>query len=759
MTRAKRIQSVALTAILGAVLLPATTPAYAQKKNAPTTARKINDRDVDRAMEEIKRYLHQAQKPNGLWPGDEHHRKGGRTALACFALLESGDPPSEAHVKAGLDALLKIEKGDLYLRSMRIMAFSGALVGKTAASPYRDMLKGDVAWLTKNVKTAGGAWGYKGPEKTGDNSCSQFALLALWEAERAGVELSSGLIRAVEKTWIRRQQKDGGWRYAVNAGASTHSMTAAGLASLYLCEYAINVKSGSTPTQKVRAKSWDYLAKNLTGDYSDSGYLAFCVQRIGLASGRKFIGDLDWYAAGAAKIAAPNPKGRQYDKTGKWKYKGVVRASFELIFLARGRIPLTFNKLRYGKETDWNWHFCDVGRFTEHMRRDYETRMRWQVVRLDDHVQRMLDAPILLVSGAGALTFKPEEWSKLREYALRGGTLLFIANKRSAPFIKSVKDQLTTLFSAQAETNGKHYQLQTLTDGDPLYNHFHKIKGGSQKAPLHAVSDGTRHLAVLCEKDIALAWQKKSILRGKPDFDLGVNFFLYATGRNSLMARMRPVFVLDGKEARDRLPVAWLKHNGNSQTQPFALEYLSGRLRESNRVKLDVASAAPITDEALGKAKLAWMTGTESFTLTDAQVAALRKFLDGGGTLFVNSVGGAGAFGTSAKTMLQTVMEGKNAKIGPAAPNSSLMTGRVGDFRGQKIGKLLRSRAFRQKLLTAPDSPLTVYSVDGKIQAVFAPHGIHDTLDGHTALTAMSYMPPSAMSLAENIALTALGAK
>jgi len=87
--------------------------------------------------------------------------------------------------------------------------------------------------------------------------------------------------------------------------------------------------------------------------------------------------------------------------------------------------------------------------------------------------------------------------------------------------------------------------------------------------------------------------------------------------------------------------------------------------------------------------------------------------------------------------------------------NSPLMTGKCGDFRGPPIKALKRTRAW-QRLRPKAGAPLRVHNLAGRTVAIYAPYGIHDTLDGHTAHGAMSYMPPSARDLAANVVLYAL---
>ncbi len=733
------------------------------------TQREVMDQDVDRAVDEAKRFLYAQQDGNGFWRHWHNNNtvpEGGPTALAMFALMEAGEPMADERMKKGVEALasIKYDRTSIYVVAVRAMVLS-QVITLDKDSVYREQLKKDLEYLSKNKTTtavAAGAWGYKGPELVGDNSCSQMALLALWEADLAGMDIDAAIVRKAEATWIKRQQGDGGWMYAgigTVKGDSTPSMTAAGLASLFICRDIVN--ASPYPYQANVDKAWAYLNTSLDPNYIGDAYLAFCVQRVGMTTGRKFIGKLDWFAEGAAKLCEPRPTGRDYGQPLVKAYKGpqwgpVIEAAFELIFLSRGRIPLTFNKLQHGEEKDWNFHNRDVPRFTEYMRRNYEMRMRWQVVDVADNVQLLLDAPIMLITGIEPAEFTPSEWEKLKEYTLRGGTLLMVPSNNSKEFIESAKKGLESLYATQQDaTDGKYYKLVKLPADHPIYTRTaDKLERGDVVAPIWGVSDGSRVLAAVCERDLAKAWQKRDKISGKTDYQMGVNFYFYATGGNAMRSRMRPVFAGKGTTVNYHANVAWLQHNGNSQSQPYALDYVSQKLTAENRLDLKVNVVAPEA-EALKDCQVAWLTGTDAFELTAQQIADLRAWIKSGGTIFINAVGGSKAFNSSATTLLQSLFEGEDVSNSMVSSESPLVTGKINDFRGPilNLERLPRTKAWVQLDPKARGLVLKVYELKGRVAAVYSQYGIHDVLDGHAGHGALSYMPATAMDIAANIVL------
>lgn len=741
---------------------------------APTVGavRETNDKDVDRAIKAATGYLWSQQMRGGSW---EHlhycyrHRlpSGFPTAIITFALLEAGESyENDVRMKRAIDVLTKIKTNDLRVRAIRAMVLSRA-VGNNKKSPYRKALLADLKWISRGR----GKWGNAGPERFGDNFCSHLALTALWEARlNANVAIPKKLFRMGQKVWENRQKPDGGWAFSGLPGNKMKPdvrITAAGLASMYICRDALSTASGKSRQHKTMSKAWDYLDKNFndkfmkrTKENANSSYTGFCIQQIGMTSGEKFINNVDWYAVAARELAKPQPYGKRYTRNAYWG--PLVRGAFELIILARGRLPLTYNKLNYGKDTKWDYHPRDIARFTEYMQRNFERRMRWQIVRINDNVQTLLDAPIMLIAGQDAMKLDDKQWGRLKEYTLRGGTLLFIAVKQGEKFLESVREKLKTLYAGQHKEAGEYYELQKLPEKHPIYRVYKKLTNGAKKYPMWGLSDGTRLLAVICEKDIARAWQGRKEISHKRDFILGVNFFRYATGQNSLSTRMRPVFTPGEKllPIRETMKVGWVKHEGNWCSQPYALDYLAQKLATENQVSMKITRGVPIRAGAMKPFKLLWMTGSGDFELSAEQLAALREYLYGGGTLMINAVGGARKFQRSARKLLDELFQDDEDISGNfASANSSLMTGKCGEYRGPKLGKLDRTTAFVRTHPKAVEPVMEYRNREGRILVAFLRFGMHDTLDGHTAYNAKSYMPPSARDIAANIVLSALVSK
>ncbi len=192
----------------------------------------ITDREVRQAILRGVEFLKSQQdRTTGGWP--EHPvQPGGLSALCTLALINSGVGLDDPAVRKGLDYLRSFEKPEMtYSVALRTMVLC-------AADPKKDLLviRRNVKWLEAIQLKNGnrkGAWGYSSRRGNGDNSNTQFALLALNEAARVGVEVSESTWRLALDYWKRTQLQNGAWGY-YEGQPPTGSMTCAGISSVVI---------------------------------------------------------------------------------------------------------------------------------------------------------------------------------------------------------------------------------------------------------------------------------------------------------------------------------------------------------------------------------------------------------------------------------------------------------------------------------------------------------------------------------------------
>jgi beta-lactamase regulating signal transducer with metallopeptidase domain len=235
------VTAVTLGIALAAICAAADDPKDGQTRPAPEAGSPDSHRPresfgrgrVNDAISKGVAFLKTTQDAkSGTWP-DRGGHLGGVTALATLAMLNCGAPVDDPAIKRSLDYLRALKPATTYVASLQTMVFC-------LAEPHKDrrLIERNAKWLEENQIKAGvrsGSWSYPGLAVGGDSSNSHFAMMALFEVQRAGVKISSETWQRAGEYWKSAQDGDGAFGYykAVNGNVpATGSMTCAGISSL-----------------------------------------------------------------------------------------------------------------------------------------------------------------------------------------------------------------------------------------------------------------------------------------------------------------------------------------------------------------------------------------------------------------------------------------------------------------------------------------------------------------------------------------------
>jgi hypothetical protein len=166
---------------------------------------------------------------------------GGEGALVAMALLKTGVSPQSPEIKAALDKIVQRTSTGDYVPGPHFVYEAGvSLMALANADPVA--YKPQITIITKFLiakQQPNGSWDYPTPTN-GDTSISQYAILGLWEAARAGVQVPRQVWDKAAGWHVRYQLADGAFSYhptdhpGFGQNLGTHSMTVAGTASLYV---------------------------------------------------------------------------------------------------------------------------------------------------------------------------------------------------------------------------------------------------------------------------------------------------------------------------------------------------------------------------------------------------------------------------------------------------------------------------------------------------------------------------------------------
>jgi len=684
--------------------------------------------------------------------GNAGANRGGKTALCAYALLAAGESPEKDKMKQTLAWLAGIDMKGTYARAMRANVWG--MIGRNRK--YHRYLKADTDWLVTHVDHLGG-YDYiprpipKGSEelrKRGryDNSNSQLAVLGVWAGARNGAEVPIGYWKLVERHWLDCQLPDGGWAYMgpkVNANSKSYgSMSVAGLATMFICFDAIYSKAFiacRTDTEyKPITDGLKWLDKNFSAT-SNPGrggghyyYYLYGVERVGLASGYKYFGQKDWYKLGTQALLARQGGG------GGWGNE--ITTAFALLFLARGRHPVLFNKLQY--DGSWNCRPRDLANLTRWITRTFERQVNWQIIHLGVPVREWHDAPILYISGATAPKFTDADLDKLRTFVQQGGVIFSEAACNRTAFSLAMQRAYAKMFSP--------YELKRLPEDHPIYRrelHF-DIRSGKT---LSAISNGVRLLAVHTPSQVSRAWQLNEYSSSADKFKAAANLYFYVTDKGILPPRgvcrwpRKRSFA-----AATTVKIIPVKHNGNWNPEPLALTRFAIEMGNRHRVKVDIAKEASPTALDAKAAPVAVMTGTRAFTWTDAERKALAKYLQAGGTLIADAGGGSKAFAKAFADEMAQVLPGAKAGL---IPNGHALYTKA----GPAIKKVRYRKALRASVYDKTRPRLKGYVLRTRLAVIFSRDDLVAGLVGYPQWGLKGYEPDSAFAIMRNAVLHAAG--
>ena len=182
----------------------------------------------------------------GYLKGRAKNAQPGYGSLVAYALMKAKVPPTDPDVAAAMTKILRKIEGnngvytapshDIYEAGVDLMALEAADPEK-----YKPQIEQIVKFILKH-QLANGSWDYPGGSNGGDTSITQYALLGLWAAARAGVKVADDVWSRAGKWYLNYQLKQGPINGAFSyhpaaqiAKADTtasHAMTAAGVGSM-----------------------------------------------------------------------------------------------------------------------------------------------------------------------------------------------------------------------------------------------------------------------------------------------------------------------------------------------------------------------------------------------------------------------------------------------------------------------------------------------------------------------------------------------
>lgn len=267
------------------------------------------------------------------------YHESGITSLVLLALSHGGMDIESTPVMQGLAWLREQKPEGTYAVSLQTLALA-----RIVPESGRAIVERNVSWLEAAQSQDGkfaGAWSYRQAHLgiPGDNSNSQFAILALHAAAELGVEIEEATWKRARQYWIECANTDGSWGYTKDVTSGKGSMTCGGVTSLLIAAKHLPAEKNGNADECV-TKGIEWLGRNFsvfenpgTGDSIWLHYYLSGIARLGAISARREFGRHDWYVEGSRMLVDT-----QDVETGKWTnprlQEPTVHTAFALLFLA-----------------------------------------------------------------------------------------------------------------------------------------------------------------------------------------------------------------------------------------------------------------------------------------------------------------------------------------------------------------------------------------------------------------------------------------
>lgn len=756
-------------------LTPATAKGQRRNRQPELTAEAVRN-----AVERGKGFLRSKQR-NGSWT--KYRTTGDVTALCALALLNAEDAPELPHMKQELDQIISVDNSKLttYFVSLRIMALATA---DPAGKRYKRKITSDALWLIDRQVNAGvnrGGWDYVGPSRNADASNSQFALLALHEASRMGVDVPRETWEMAKEYWTAVGNADGGFGYRTGGGRSTGSMTCAGISSwliinenLDASEELVNAEianccQANTASQRAE-EAIEWMANHFRvtnnpgrGSRSTLFYYLYGMERAGRLAGRRFFGAHDWYRAGAAHLLD-----QQNRLSGSWRGQGhgedseEIATALALLFLAKGKRPIAIGKVKWHDDDRWDLHPKGVHFLTRHLEDRWQQRLNWQTVRTGDaSVNDLLEAPVLFFSGRELLQITDQEKQNLKTYLDNGGFLFAEACQGEgcgqAAFDQSFRELMAELFPDS--------QLEPLPPDHPIWRSSYPLIPDPER-PLLGLQACCRTSVVYCPANLSCYWsldqpgsQMNARLRKRMEscLQIGVNVVTYATGRELQDKGDTPKLASAAPDLPENrlLILPKLEHGSSSDDAPNAWRNI---LRDISsdvglRIDLEKKSILPQIDQ-LADHPFIFFHGRSRFEFDEKQTEALANYLRLGGFIFADSICSSEEFTQSFRREIRAIT---GSQLAPIDPQHRIWTDAA--F-GRPVGQVelrVRNTSAEGGFQTRTTGPLLEgVEIDGRLAVVFSPYDLSCAMENTAVSQCTGYTRSDASLIATHVILYSL---
>ena len=740
--------------------------------------------NVAAAIEKSVSFLVLQQKKDGQrsgsWEGYSDYG-AGQTSLVTLSLISAGKSIKSPEITRALSFIRNREPRKTYEAALMVMVLS-------AAEPVKDKKKIQelVDWLVKRQSESGG-WAYGDSPGEGDESNTQFAVLALWEASKLGIAIENKVFAECAKYWknVRRGE---GWGYRGMGSGPSGSMTCAGIASMIILQDAASSRDATATKDQIYccgsekendpfdiSQPLEWLGRNFsaTRNVNSQGaytlYYMYALERVGRLTGQRFIGASDWYREGAEFLLQTQQLGGSF-RDGQDE---VTSTAMALLFLSKGKRQVVIGHLQFGNDNDWQQHRRSVQNLTGQIESVWKRELAWQTIRLEKAtLESLLETPILFISGTREFKLNDAQRKLLKEYVEQNGFIFAEACNgdgcKGDEFEKSFRMEMEKIFDKP---------MQKLPPSHPIWAAETKVDPNALPKDfwLYGLEACCRTSVVYSPISLSCRWElaRPYGIRTKHSpaveadisnaVKLGVNVVAYATGRE-LKDKLDAVQVVQpkrNKQSLDRgsLAIGKIMHAGGADDTTRAVSNLLEVYH--NWTHALVESKTPmvaLSSTEIQKHPLLYIHGRNKFSFSEEEASGLRKHFETGGFVMGDAICASADFTDSVrKEFSKALPESFWRTLEPKSP--LLQKNQFGSFDLGNVTLIDPSNDNSDLKRAKREGPAEIQALEwkGRIVMLFCPNDMSCAMESKHSMQCRGYVRDDAFHIGINMILFGLG--
>ena len=740
--------------------------------------------NVAAAIEKSVSFLSFQQKKDGQrsgsWDGWADYG-AGQTSLVTLSLISAGKSIKSPEITRALSFIRNREPRKTYEAALMVMVLC-------AAEPAKDKKKIQelVDWLVKRQSKSGGC-AYGDSPGEGDESNTQFAVLALWEASKLGIVIENKVFVECAKYW-KDVRSGEGWGYRGIGTGPSGSMTCAGIASMIILQDAASSRDATATKDQIYccgsekdndpfdiSQALEWLGRNFSASRNVNSpgaytlYYMYALERVGRLTGQRFIGANDWYREGAEFLLQTQQLGGSF-RDGPDE---VTSTAMALLFLSKGKRQVVIGHLQFGNDNDWQQHRRSVQNLTGQIESVWKRELAWQTIRLEKAtLESLLETPILFISGTREFKLNDAQRKLLKEYVEQNGFIFAEACNgdgcKGDEFEKSFRMEMEKIFDKP---------MQKLPPSHPIWAAETKVDPNALPKDfwLYGLEACCRTSVVYSPISLSCRWElaRPYGIRTKHSpaveadisnaVKLGVNVAAYATGRE-LKDKLDAVQVVQpkrNKQSLDRgsLTIGKIMHAGGADDTTRAVSNLLEVYHNWTHALVESkTSMVALSSAEIQKYPLLYIHGRNKFSFSEEEASGLRKHFETGGFVMGDAICASADFTESVrKEFAKALPESFWKTLEPKSP--LLQKNPFGSFDLGNVTLIDPSNDSSDLKRAKREGPAEIQALEwkGRIVMLFCPNDMSCAMESKHSMQCRGYVRDDAFHIGINMILFGLG--